>query len=384
MNNNLNLVSIYDLDFSSNTEKFYLQGLEYTGFVKSPREDGIIVFFEVQNGLMKGVYREYNASNKLTKIGLYNELRNGYFLDYSPKSEVFTVFDMDTIVELIKVDSQGNRVESYNIKDKTNIQTFRKYNLNGKYEDSEEHLSEGWKRQREENASEGYYGNNFDVIPYYELQNELQKRVQILESNLEEQVKFIAGADVAYDEREKRMVGAIIVLNAETLCVEDQAYYELQIDFPYLPGLFSFREVPPLVAAFKKLTIKPDLIICDGHGIAHPKGIGMASHLGIELDIPTIGCAKTRLIGGHATVGSKRGDYAPLVFNDKEVGRVLRTQDHIKPLFVSVGHKISIDSACKWVLKLCTKYRLPETTRHADALARKILNEITEINYPDD
>lgn len=383
MNGRLNFVDYSDLVFDSKEEKFFLHNEPFSGFVECYRPDGTRTLFEVQSGAMKGVYRQYDIYGNLQQIGLYNELMHGYWIEYLSKSETFVVWDVDTLIEILKVDKQGHPMSNHNILEKKNVQVFRKYLSKDEYEDREEYLSEGWKRQREENAAEGYYENNFDVIPYYEQQNEQQKRVQILESNLEDQVKFIAGANVAYDEREKKMVGAIIVLNAETLCVEDQAYCELKIDFPYLPGLFSFREVPSLVTAFKKLAIKPGLILCNGHGIAHPKGVGIASHLGLELDIPTIGCAKTRLVGGHTELGSKRGDFAPLIFNGKKIGRVLRTQDGIKPLFVSVGHKTSIDSVCNWVLKLCTQYQLPEATRLVDEMARKLLREVTEINYPE-
>jgi deoxyribonuclease V len=180
------------------------------------------------------------------------------------------------------------------------------------------------------------------------------------------------------------MVGALVVLDAETLEVVDQAIHEMEITFPYVPGLFSFREIPPLLEAYRKLSLKPDLIVCDGHGVAHPKGAGMASHLGIELGVPTIGCAKSRLIGGYDRVGEKRGSFSSLMLGDKEIGRVLRTRDGIKPMFASVGHLISLDTACEWILKLCPQYRQPETTRKADALVRTVMKERTEVGYPEE
>ena len=221
-----------------------------------------------------------------------------------------------------------------------------------------------------------------DFVNFYRKQEQLSN--QVISSDKLNHVQKIAGADVAYDEQEQRMVGALVVLDAKTLEVVDQATHEMDITFPYVPGLFSFREVPPLIEAYKKLKVKPDLIICDGHGVAHPKGAGMASHLGIELDVPTIGCAKSRLIGGYDEPGKKRGASAALMLGEKEIGRVLRTQDNIKPMFVSIGHKVSLETACAWVLKLCTAYRQPETTRKADALVRTVMKERTDIGYPEE
>ena len=127
--------------------------------------------------------------------------------------------------------------------------------------------------------------------------------------------------------------------------------------------------------AIEKLEIKPDLIVCDGHGIAHPKGIGLASHLGVKLDIPTIGCAKKRLVGIYdkSKVGFERGNTQDLILNDAVVGIALRTQNDVKPMFVSIGHKVDLAIAKSWTLKLCTKYRLPETTRQSDHLVNSLL-----------
>lgn len=206
----------------------------------------------------------------------------------------------------------------------------------------------------------------------FQKQKHLSRQVKI--SPTLPQIQTVAGADVAYNEKQRRMVGAIVVLNAETLEVIDQATHEMPITFPYVPGLFSFREVPPLLEAYQKLRTKPDLIVCDGHGVAHPKGAGMASHLGVELNVPTIGCAKSRLIGYYDEVGQQKGSFSPLMLGEKEIGRVLRTRDGVKPMFVSVGHLVNLDAAYEWVLKLCPEFRQPETTRRADALVRSSLS----------
>jgi len=227
-----------------------------------------------------------------------------------------------------------------------------------------------------EDMKQGNYNKEFELLPFYLLQNEMKDKV-IKEDELIDNIKYIAGVDVAYNELEQVMVGAVVVMDAVTLEIVDESSHKMDITFPYIPGLFSFREVPPILEAFKKLKIIPDLIICDAQGIAHPKGIGMATHLGIELDIPTIGCAKKRLIGYYENekLGNERGDKESLIWNDEEVGVVLRTQNNTKPMFVSIGHKVSLGSAIDWVLKLTPKYRLPETTRNSDQLVNKILKK---------
>ncbi len=221
---------------------------------------------------------------------------------------------------------------------------------------------------------EATYKEDNNYLPYYLEQEELAKQV-ITTNQLQNPIQHVAGVDVAYDEDNNKMVGAVVVLNTNTLEVVEQAHHIMDITFPYVPGLFSFRETPSIIEAFKKVKTKVDLIICDGHGIAHPKGIGMATHLGIQLDIPTIGCAKKKLVGMYdkSTLGSSRGDQQELIWNHKIVGVALRTQDDIKPMFVSIGHKIDLETAVDIVLKFCPTYRLPETTRQADQLVNSLL-----------
>ncbi len=156
----------------------------------------------------------------------------------------------------------------------------------------------------------------------------------------------------------------------ESVVVEDSD------QFPYIPGLFSFRELPPIVKAFKQIKTSPQLVVCDGQGVAHPRRFGLASHLGVMFDIPTIGCGKTRLWGDFKEPSQERGACSLLVDQEEIIGGVLRIQESIKPLFVSVGHRISLETACNWILKLCPQYRLPETTRQADQLVRKALLQV--------
>lgn len=233
-----------------------------------------------------------------------------------------------------------------------------------------------WAFQRNNLMNDGKFNDANDLIKYYVLQDRLMTQV-VKTNTMSKPIKLIAGADVAYNEELNIMVGAITVLNHETLEIVEQAYEVMKIEFPYIPGLFSFREIPPLINAFHKLSNKPDLIVCDGHGISHPKGIGMATHLGIELDTATIGCAKKRLVGyfDKDKLNPTKGSTSNLVWNDEIVGVALRTRDNTKPMFVSIGHKIDLETSIKYIMNMCKEYRLPETTRTSDSLANKILRE---------
>lgn len=202
-----------------------------------------------------------------------------------------------------------------------------------------------------------------------------QLALQVVKENQLPAIRFVAGTDVAYDEQSDKLFAAVVVLDAESLEVVETSVAEDRAQFPYIPGLFSFRELPPLAKALEKLHTSPDLIVCDGQGVAHPRRLGLASHLGILFDLPTIGCGKTRLLGEAEELGVKRGSYSPLVDDGEVIGSVLRTQDQVKPVYVSVGHRISLATACNWILKLAPHYRLPETTRQADQAVRKALRE---------
>ncbi|KJD42811.1 deoxyribonuclease V [Paenibacillus terrae] len=203
----------------------------------------------------------------------------------------------------------------------------------------------------------------------------LQKRLslKVIKQDHFLEINYVAGIDVAYSEYTSQLFAAVVVFNAKTLEVIESVVAEDAIHFPYIPGLFSFRELPPIIKALKLLKNTPDLIVCDGQGIAHPRRFGLASHLGVLFDVPTIGCGKTRLLGDYIEPGKMRGERSPLVDSDEEIGSVLRTQNHIKPIFVSIGHRISLTTACEWILKISPRYRLPETTRQADQLVNKAL-----------
>ena len=196
------------------------------------------------------------------------------------------------------------------------------------------------------------------------LQRELASRVELVDRLGD--VRRIAGADVAYETNGSRFWAAVCVLDAKSLEVVEVARNSGEAPFPYVPGLLSFREMPCLLPCFEKLSKLPDLIVCDGNGILHPRRFGIASHLGVVLDRPSIGCAKNRLIGEHGVLGDTRGSHAPIHDRGERVGAVLRTQDSVKPLFVSPGHRVGHQTAIDWVLKLARRYRQPETTRAAD------------------
>ncbi|HEX5995458.1 MAG TPA: deoxyribonuclease V [Jiangellales bacterium] len=183
----------------------------------------------------------------------------------------------------------------------------------------------------------------------------------------------VAGLDVAYARSGDRLAAAVTVLDAATLAVVDEAVGVGRPAFDYVPGLFAFRELPALLDALGRLTVRPELLVCDGHGLAHPRRFGLACHLGVVTDLPSIGVGKTALVGEWEEPGSQRGASTPLRDGGDVVGRVLRTRDGVKPVFVSVGHRMSLDNAVERVLASTPRYRLPETTRTADRLCRAAL-----------
>lgn len=185
-------------------------------------------------------------------------------------------------------------------------------------------------------------------------------------------MKCVAGADVAYDKRSDRFYAAVVVLRLPELEIIEQAHAVGWVKFPYIPGLLSFRESPVLLAAFAKVRSEPDVLMFDGQGIAHPRGLGLASHVGLLLDKPAIGCAKSRLVGEHGDVGQAVGDFMPLVFHGKRVGAVLRTRKGVKPVFVSPGHRMSLKAAMEIVRKTCRGFRIPEPTRQAHLLVNRL------------
>ncbi|HEV8717260.1 MAG TPA: deoxyribonuclease V [Candidatus Binatia bacterium] len=203
---------------------------------------------------------------------------------------------------------------------------------------------------------------------------EIQKRLraQLDLQSEPEKIETVAGIDVSYDKGSDWLFAAIVVLRLPDLQVIDTASTTTLVPFPYVPGLLSFRECPAVLQAWEKLQLKPDCLMCDGQGIAHPRRLGIASHLGLWLDLSSIGCAKSLLVGSYQEPGEKRGSATPLIHRKEQVGVVLRTKDRVAPVFISQGHKISLNQAIETVLACCTKYRLPEPTRQAHLLVNEL------------
>lgn len=199
---------------------------------------------------------------------------------------------------------------------------------------------------------------------------------EIRETPLLSDIETIAGVDVAYSKTTDQLVAAVCVLHAVDLSPVETAFHIDKARFPYVSGLFSFRELPPVLAAIEKLEQKPDAIICDGQGRAHPRRFGLACHLGLTLGIPTLGCGKTHLFGDYSDPGPIRGDWSPITDGDETIGAVLRTQTDTNPVFVSVGHLMTLDDAIRLTLAASPRYRLPETTRAADHAVKEQLKAL--------
>jgi deoxyribonuclease V len=200
-----------------------------------------------------------------------------------------------------------------------------------------------------------------------EIQIRLRKEV-ITEDQIGS-VQSVAGVDVGFEADGTISRSAVVVLSFPDLQLLEQAIAHRPTTFPYVPGFLSFREIPVVLDALAKVSITPDLIICDGQGIAHPRRFGLACHLGVITDIPTIGAAKSLLVGKHEELLEQRGAQQPLWHRGEVVGVVLRTRTGVKPIYVSSGHRVSLPTVVDYVLRCTPKYRLPETTRWADKLA---------------
>jgi len=186
-------------------------------------------------------------------------------------------------------------------------------------------------------------------------------------------VRTIGGGDVAYSKKGDYLFGAIVVLSFPDMETLDIATANGKVSFPYIPTLFSFREGPILIKTFQKLRTKPDVMIYDGQGIAHPRGFGLASHMGLWFNLPSIGCAKTPLLDEFNSPGSPKGSFEWIRKEGKEVGAILRTRDKVKPLFVSPGHRIDLMTSVQLILESCQRFRFPEPLRRAHQATRNML-----------
>ena len=200
---------------------------------------------------------------------------------------------------------------------------------------------------------------------------EIQERLRgrVVTSDDLAAVSLVAGVDVGFEQAGTVTRAAAVTLSYPDLELVDHAIVRRPTGFPYVPGLLSFRECPAALDALSALKHSPDLILCDGQGIAHPRRFGLASHIGVLTGLPTIGVAKTRLTGTHDPVPDEKGAWVPLMDNGETIGAVLRSRTGVKPLYVSVGHRISLVTAIEYVIACLTRFRLPETTRWAHRLA---------------
>jgi deoxyribonuclease V len=211
--------------------------------------------------------------------------------------------------------------------------------------------------------------HSWQVSSSQALDIQLRLASQVCRSNEMASPRFIAGVDISVNRAQGTATGAVVVLNYPELRVVETKVVAGKLAFPYVPGLLSFREAPLTLAACERLGVIPDLILVDGQGIAHPRRMGLASHLGLFLNTPTIGCAKSRLCGSHQTPGWKPGSYAEVVDGEETIGAALRTKLGTKPVYVSIGHKVDLQTAIDWVMKCCRGYRIPEPTRLAHLAA---------------
>lgn len=217
----------------------------------------------------------------------------------------------------------------------------------------------------------------WNLSPTEAIQLQKQLASQVIREDQFKQVHYVAGVDVGFEDDNQTTRAAVAVLTYPDLELVESAIARRPTEFPYIPGLLSFREIPAVLDALNLLKQTPDLILCDGQGIAHPRRLGIASHLGIITNLPTIGVGKSRLTGKHGFVPTEKGEWTALHDGDEIIGAVLRSRKGVKPIYVSIGHKINLQTAIQYVKGCITRYKLPETTRWAHRLASG--PELTEL-----
>ncbi len=213
------------------------------------------------------------------------------------------------------------------------------------------------------------FAHSWQVTPEHARRIQSEGRERVVAADCLGEVRRVAGIDVGFEDAGTVTRAAVAVLDFPTLHPLESALARLPTTFPYVPGLLSFREIPAVLEALGQLSAPPDLLLCDGQGYAHPRRFGLACHLGVLTGLPSIGVAKSRLIGTHGPLPAHKGAWVPLLDGDEAIGAVLRTRTAVAPLYVSIGHRITLPTAIHWVLACTTRYRLPETTRQAHRLA---------------
>ncbi len=212
--------------------------------------------------------------------------------------------------------------------------------------------------------------HRWDVTPREAvlIQRRLRRHVE-MRDRLDGPIRFVAGIDVGFESGGTVTRAAVAVLRFPDLDPWERAVARCPTRFPYVPGLLSFREIPAVLDALGRLRTRPDLILCDAHGYAHPRRFGLACHLGLLIDRPVIGVAKSRLTGHHGEPPAPRGSWVPLEDAGEVIGAVVRTRSGVRPVYVSVGHRVALPTAIEYTLACAPRYRLPETTRQAHRLA---------------
>ncbi|MGD8589813.1 MAG: deoxyribonuclease V [Chromatiales bacterium] len=211
--------------------------------------------------------------------------------------------------------------------------------------------------------------HSWNLSPTQARELQLELRNQVIMVDRFDPPSWVAGVDVGFEEHGSVTRAAVAVLSFPDLQLVDQASARQPTRFPYVPGLLSFREIPAILDALDQLGQTPDLLLCDGQGLAHPRRFGLACHLGLLCDLPSIGVAKSRLIGRHGELPEHKGAWVPLLDHEEVIGAVVRTRLRVKPVYVSIGHRVSLASAIHYTLACTTRYKLPETTRAAHHLA---------------
>lgn len=208
------------------------------------------------------------------------------------------------------------------------------------------------------------------------LQRRLAQRVE--RQDRLDRCATVCGLDVSYDQTDDTFFAAAVVLAAPDWTLVESQTAAARSPFPYIPGLLSFREIPVAARALARLRIKPDLLACDGQGLAHPRRFGLACHLGVLYDVPSLGLAKSRLLGEYEEPSREKGAWTWLLDRDEKIGQVVRTRAGVAPLYISPGHRLSFDRARELALSLCPRWRLPETTRQAHKLVNECRKEMRE------
>lgn len=214
-----------------------------------------------------------------------------------------------------------------------------------------------------------HHPHPWDVTPQEAIAIQKQLRELIIMEDRLPAIECVAGVDVGFEEEGRITRAAVVILDYPSLTLRESSIARRPTSFPYVPGLLSFRELPAVLDALEQLRQLPDLLLCDGQGYAHPRRLGIASHLGVLTGLPSIGVGKTRLIGTHQPLADERGAWQPLLDKGETIGAVLRTRAGVKPIYVSTGHRISLATAIAYVLNCTTRFKLPETTRMAHKYA---------------